>query len=215
MPVTPDHHPSEELLLDHAAGALAEAPALLVATHLALCPACRADLAALEAVGAGLLEAGEPSGFDEALLARTLARLDGQEPAPRAIAQGPAWPPRPLRDYLPGGLEALPWRMRLPGVHGCTLDGVAGGKVEMLRIQPGRAVPSHTHRGLEMTLVLEGGYADEIGHFGRGDVCVADETITHRPHADIGPDCICLTVTDGVLRFSGPFGWIVNPLQRG
>lgn len=215
MPVTPDHHPSEELLLDHAAGALAEAPALLVATHLALCPACRADLAALESLGAGLLEAGEPGVLDEALLERTLARLDGQEPAPEAVAQRLAWPPRPLRDYLRGALEALPWRMRLPGVHGCALDGLAGGKVEMLRIQPGRAVPSHTHRGVEMTLVLEGGYADELGHFGRGDVCVADESITHRPHADDGPDCICLTVTDGVLRFSGPFGWIVNPLQRG
>ena len=213
--MTPDHHPSEELLLDHAAGALAEASALLVATHLALCPRCRADLAALEAAGAGLLEVDETGVFDEALLERTLAKLDGQEPAPKPGVQEFAWPPRPLRDYLPDRLDALPWRMRLPGVHGCPLDGVAGGKVEMLRIQPGRAVPNHTHRGVEMTLVLEGGYTDELGHFARGDVCIADETITHRPHADSGPDCICLTVTDGVLRFSGPFGWIVNPLQRG
>lgn len=214
MPVTPDHHPSEELLLDHAAGALAEAPALLLATHLALCPRCRADLSVFEAVGAGMLEAGDSESFDEALLERTLARLNGQEPAPKAESPGLAWPPRPLRDHLPGGLEALPWRMRLPGVHGCALDGLAGGKVEMLRIQPGRAVPNHTHRGVEMTLVLEGGYTDELGHFGRGDLCVADESITHRPHADAGSDCICLTVTEGVLRFSGPFGWIINPLQR-
>ena len=213
--MTPDHHPIEELLLDHAEGALQEAQALLVATHLALCPRCRGDLAALEAIGAGLMEAGEAEPFDAALLERTLARLEGQEPAPAPAAKGLTWPPRPLRDYLPGRLDALPWRMRLPGIHGVPLEGVAGGKVEMLRIQPGRAVPNHTHRGVEMTLVLEGGYTDELGHFGRGDVCVADESITHRPHADSGPDCICLTVTDGVLRFSGPFGWIVNPLQRG
>ena len=215
MPVTPDHHPSEELLLDHAAGALAEAPALLVATHLALCPRCRSDVAALEAVGAGLLESGDVGIFDGALLERTLARLDRQEPALEAAAPGLAWPPRPLRDHLPAELDALPWRMRLPGVHGCVLDGLAGGKVEMLRIQPDRAVPNHTHSGVEMTLVLEGGYTDELGHFGRGDVSVTDESITHRPHADRGPDCICLTVIAGSLRFSGPFGWIVNPLQRG
>jgi putative transcriptional regulator len=213
--VTPEHHPSEELLLDHATGALAEAQALVVATHLALCPRCRADFAALEAMGAGLMEAGGPQAFDEALLEGALARLGEQEPPAEPAANGSAWPPRPLRDYLPAGLDALPWRMRLPGVHGCPLEGVAGGKVEMLRIQPGRAVPNHTHRGVEMTLVLEGGYSDELGHFGRGDVCVADGSITHRPHADRGPDCVCLTVTDGVLRFSGPFGWIVNPLQRG
>jgi putative transcriptional regulator len=213
--VTPDHHPSEELLLDHAAGALAEAPALLVATHLALCPRCRTDLAALEAAGAALLAPGETSGFDDALLERTLGGLGAQEAAPKPPVADAAWPPQPLRGYLPGRLDALPWRLRLPGIHGCPLDGVAGGRVEMLRIQPGRAVPSHTHRGVEMTLVLEGAYTDELGHFARGDVFVADEAITHRPHVDRGPDCICLTVTDGVLRFSGPFGWVVNPLQRG
>lgn len=214
--MTPDHHPSEELLLDHAAGALPPASALLVATHLALCPRCRSDLAELEAAGGALMEAAEAGELRDDLLQRTLALLDAQEPAPEAAlaAKGPAWPPRPLRDFLPTALDALPWRMRLPGVHGFPLEGLAGGKVEMLRIQPGRAVPDHTHRGVEMTLVLEGGYSDELGHFGRGDVCVADEAITHRPHADTGPDCICLTVTDGVLRFSGPFGWIVNPLQR-
>src|SRR3546814_15605665 len=91
VPVTPDLHPSVDLLLDHAAGALAEAPALLVATHLALCPACRADLAALESLGAGLLEAGEPGVLDDELLERTLARLDGQEPPTEAVDQGLAW----------------------------------------------------------------------------------------------------------------------------
>jgi len=211
--VTPEHHPHEELLLDHASGALAAAPALLVATHLALCPRCRAGVAALEAAGADLIDTAEAAPIDEALLERALARLNGQDAPP---APGPrAWPPQPLRDYLPGGLDELPWRRRLSGVYGCPLPGVGrGGKVEMLRIQPGRSVPHHTHRGVEMTLVLDGSYTDALGRFARGDVCVADEAIAHRPVADRGPDCICLTVTDGVLRFSGPFGWIANPLQR-
>lgn len=211
--MTPDHHPNGELLLDHASGALAEAPALLVATHLALCPRCRAGVAAFEAAGAELVDAAASVPVDEALLERTLALLNGRE-APSAPAPG-AWPPRPLRDRLSGGLEALPWRRRLSGVYGCPLPGVGrGGKVEMLRIQAGRSVPHHTHRGVEMTLVLDGSYTDSLGRFGRGDVCVADEAIAHRPVADRGPDCICLTVTEGVLRFSGPFGWIANPLQR-
>lgn len=212
--MTPAHHPSEELLLDHAAGALAEAPALLVATHLALCPRCRAETAALEALGADFLESAPAEPVAESLLERTLACLDGREPPPAAPA-GPVWPPRPLRDYLPGGLDALPWRRRMSGVWSCSVPGVGrGGKVEMLRIAPGRAVPPHTHRGSELTLVLEGGYTDELGSFARGDVCVADESVRHRPQADQGPDCICLTVVDGVLRFSGLFGLIANPLQR-
>ena len=86
--MTPDHHPSEELLLDHAAGALAEASALIVATHLALCPRCRADVAALEAAGAGLLEAEETGAFDEALLEGALARLDRQDAPAKPAAEG-------------------------------------------------------------------------------------------------------------------------------
>ena len=34
-----DHHPSEELLLDYATGALDEGWSIALATHLALCPA--------------------------------------------------------------------------------------------------------------------------------------------------------------------------------
>ena len=35
------HHLSDELLLDYATGNLAEGWSIAVATHLALCPACR------------------------------------------------------------------------------------------------------------------------------------------------------------------------------
>jgi len=58
--VAPDHHPSDERLLEYASGAAPEPIALLVATHLALCPACRHVTAELEAVGGALLETLPP-----------------------------------------------------------------------------------------------------------------------------------------------------------
>ena len=39
--IPPRHHPPETLLLEYATGALREAQALSLATHLAYCPACR------------------------------------------------------------------------------------------------------------------------------------------------------------------------------
>jgi len=53
----PDHHPTEALLLDYAAGVLHEPASLVVATHMALCPMCRARVRDLDAVGGALLEA--------------------------------------------------------------------------------------------------------------------------------------------------------------
>ena len=41
----PVHHPTDEFLLDYAAGALGEPKSLLVATHLSMCPACRGGAA--------------------------------------------------------------------------------------------------------------------------------------------------------------------------
>lgn len=50
-----EHHLDDDMLLHYSAGTLAEGWSVAVATHLALCPSCRADLAMLENVGATFL----------------------------------------------------------------------------------------------------------------------------------------------------------------
>jgi putative transcriptional regulator len=84
----------------------------------------------------------------------------------------------------------------------------------LLRIVPGRAMPQHTHRGNEMTLVLRGDYDDESGHFAAGDLAVTDDTIDHRPVAGKMEDCIALAVTDAPIRLTGRFGRLLNPFLR-
>ena len=49
-------HPAPDLLFDHVAGALSEPVALMVETHLALCPQCRIEARKFEAVGGAMLE---------------------------------------------------------------------------------------------------------------------------------------------------------------
>ena len=81
----------------------------------------------------------------------------------------------------------------------------------LMRIKSGTAMPTHTHEGCELTLVLAGGFSDENGHFLRGDVAEADPSVTHQPVADPGEDCLCLAVTDAPLRLTGAFGRLLNP----
>jgi putative transcriptional regulator len=83
-----NHHPPFEMLFDYATGMLAEGVALAVATHAAMCPACRSAVEQLEAVGGVLLEEIEPEPVGEDLLAAVLARLD--EPAGRPAAASDA-----------------------------------------------------------------------------------------------------------------------------
>jgi len=135
-------------------------------------------------------------------------------PPPAAGGRSPDRVPAPLRGYIGGDLESQPWRPVMRGLDEVSIpiDGVA--TVRLLRIRGGTAMPRHTHSGTEMTLVLEGGFSDERGHFLRGDIAVTDAAVNHRPVADAGEDCYCLTVTDAPLRLTGPIGRLLNPFVR-
>jgi putative transcriptional regulator len=213
----PTHHPRQERLLDYASGSLAEPMALLVATHLALCPLCRRALAELEAVGGALLEELPPEPVADDSLARLLARID--RPAPPEVV-APATPtatelvlPRPLRDYV-GSLDQIGWRHFGPLSEARLLPGFDKLTTRLLRVRPGTALPHHTHVGAELTLVLQGGFSDLTGHYLRGDVCDVDGGVDHRPVADQDELCVCLVVTDAPLRLTGWLGRLLNPFIR-
>ncbi len=214
------HHPSEELLLDYASGALAEGWSLAIATHLALCPACRHTVAGLEALGGGMLLSAAPAAMDERALESVMARLDAdiEEPGPGSAVGGAAMAerpvlPQPLRDYLGGDADTVDWRrLGLGAFQAVIPTAEPGTTVRLLRIPAGRPVPQHSHRGMELTLVLAGAFSDATGEYGRGDLQEADETLEHQPHAAPGEDCICLAVTDAPLRFKSLAARMVQPL---
>jgi len=218
-----NHHPSEELLMDYASGAGGEAWSLAIATHLALCPRCRRTVSEMEAVGGGLLDAILPVNVAEDAFDAVLARLDAAAeveaedvgappPSPPASKLKPVLP-QPLRDYVGGDLEDLPWqRLGLGASQLLILTGNGGTTARLLRIPAGRPVPAHSHRGLEVTLVLVGAFSDATGQYGKGDFQEADESLEHQPHAAPGEDCICLAVTDAPLRFKSIAARLAQPL---
>jgi putative transcriptional regulator len=215
---TPQHHPDSDLLLAYATGTLAQAPSLVVATHLALCPHCRAEVAEMEAIGGALLSADAGMAVSDGLLSTVLTRLDGPPPAqPPRRRQAPVGPspvlPEPLRSYIGGDIDRIRWRRTIPGLHEADVK-CAGGSVRMMRIRSGMGMPQHTHRGDEFTLVLAGGFSDDTGHYLRGDFAATDPSVDHRPIADDDGDCICLAFTDAPLRLTGRFLRWLNPLMR-
>jgi putative transcriptional regulator len=211
------HHPDELLLLDYASGALSEAEALVIATHAAFCPECRRRIAELETIGGAALESAEAASMGANALAKVMARIDkgGEQAAPTPIPapKEGILVPRPLRDYLDAPLEQLGWKGVLPGLAECTLKIGNDQRIrtKLLRVQPKTAMPQHTHDDTELTLVLDGAFSDEHGYFGRGDFAITDADIDHRPVAEAGSACYCLTVTTAPLRLTGPLGRLINP----
>ncbi|MDJ0684416.1 MAG: ChrR family anti-sigma-E factor [Alphaproteobacteria bacterium] len=214
----PTHHLSDELLMDYASGALDEAGSLFVASHLTLCPHCRARLQALEAVGGALLDDIEPVSMADGAFDAIMAKIDAAGSANENAAPAEAERvvdgtvlPAPLRKYLGVDLDGVQWRKKGGGVAVAPVPGMGPeANAFLLKVEAGRAVPQHSHGGNEFVMVLKGGYSDASGHFGRGDVELADDDVDHQPIADDGEECVCLAVTDAPLRFTGKTGWLLN-----
>ena len=216
----PTHHIDDALLMDYAVGATSEPESLIIATHLAYCPHCRASVRGMEEVGGALLDDVAPEAVSDDALAAVMARIEGEAPpAPVVERRSPAADaivvPEPLRSYLGGGLESVTWQRAMPGLQVFEVPtGRPDIKTRLLKIKAGTPMPEHTHHGHEFTLVLTGGYSDERGHFIRGDVDITDDSVQHTPVADDDEDCICLTVTQAPLKLTGPFGRLLNPFVK-
>lgn len=210
------HHLTDALLMGYAAGTLPEAFSLVVATHVSLCDECRARLFEFEAIGGEILEDAGEAEMDASSLQATLSRIAGAGPVDRVR---PPRPPRglfpaPLRAYAGGDAQDVHWRRIGGGVSQMVLKTAGGATARLLRIPGGVAVPDHGHRGMELTLVLQGAFRDESDRFGPGDVEVADQNMTHKPVAEVGEVCICLAATDAPLRFQGVIPRIAQPFLR-
>ena len=212
------HHLSDKLLMAYSAGSLPEAFNLAIATHIALCDECRARLASFDSIGGAMLEQAPDSGvaLREGALGATLARIKSTPPAARPSPKrmDHAVLPEPLASYVGGDIDAIRWRGIGGGVRQAILPTSKAATARMLYIPAGKAVPDHGHNGLEMTLVLQGAFADETARFGRGDIEIADEDLDHQPIAEPGADCICLAVTDAPLRFRAFLPRIAQPFLR-
>ena len=205
------HHLTEELILGYSAGTLPEAVNLIVATHISLCDHCRAAYEACDAVGGALMDAVERVDVPETCLAGTMAAIRGARPEARPAPEPRSALPTPLQCYLSGGIDGVRWRSVGMGVRQAVLPTSTEATARLLYIPAGTAVPDHGHRGLELTLVLQGAFEDEEGRFARGDIEIADADLDHMPVADVSEDCICLAVTDAPLRFKGWLPRLAQP----
>lgn len=216
------HHISDELLLDYATGNLTEGWSIAVATHLALCPACRDRLSFMEHTGGQLLEAADepeavatPADSWAAMKAKIKTQGASQVAAARPVSAPSDIPvlPEPLRSYLGGDVATLKWKALGRGAYHIPIKtGDSESQVRLLKIPAGKPVPEHSHGGRELTLVLKGAFTDGATVFKRGDVEEADETLTHQPVATPDEDCICLAVTDAPLKFKSLLVRLVQPV---
>ena len=201
----------DALMAHYVAGSLPEPARVLVQSHLEMKPDNRSFVNGLELLAGEALE--DAPGI---AIADREQRLEAIFASASSVPPPVARPklalfPRALRDFVGFEVEDVPWRKRLPGFKEYPLD-MDGCEVNLMWIRPGRALPAHTHKGMELILILDGAFNDERGHFGPGDISIADETVDHRPVAEKDRPCIAFAVSDGPVRLTGSLRQMIGDL---
>ena len=204
----------DSLLARYVAGTVPTPARVLVEAHLELKPKNRIKVRNLESMAGLELMQIDPVALSDrdAMLAAVLGSNPPEEAVADTAQQEGRVFPKALYDFVGFDAADVPWRTRLPGFKEYDLGDIEGCHVNLFWIKPGRTVPAHTHEGSELSLVLEGAFSDARGHYGRGDISVADDSVDHRPSADKGQPCIGFAVMDAPLKLTGSFRQLIGDI---
>ncbi|HTF95933.1 MAG TPA: ChrR family anti-sigma-E factor [Cellvibrio sp.] len=217
-------HPDDMTLMNYVAGSISEPEALAIATHLGFCHECRTHVKNLNHLGGALLDTIKPASIENNAFDALMATLELHHPttslSTTADEEDDINPMtstnNPLEKYLPAPMEELQWHKQTKEISKFNLSelmNVKGFQVALQKIKAGARVPTHTHNGFEYTVILRGGFSDELGVYHAGDFIARDTTHIHSPTALQNEDCICLTVLSGPLKFVGWYR-VLNPFMR-
>jgi putative transcriptional regulator len=193
-------HPDNALLAAYAADTLPLSMTLAVAIHIEFCPSCAKRVADLELqLAANVLVANnvfplhEAHLFDDMLsfiLEQPAAVMPTQAAEPTIEIQGQSfWLPRALR-------------------HISRQNESSTGRASLMYLAAGAAVPTHTHRGMELTLPITGVFRDELGEYIPGDFILRNAEIAHQPQSKEG--CLCFALLDAPVQFTQGLPRLLN-----
>lgn len=215
-----NYHPDSRLLNEFSSGALPLAQSACVSLHLNFCEECRRTHQKLQQLGTALFEELHPEQVSDALLRTIMTRID-EETEPLTYSNGshqvesdirnPEDYPSLLQRLMSGDYKDLDWQRINSNLRISRLrTGDTDNEFALYHIKAGGSIPKHTHKGTELTLVLEGSFSDETGNYGSGDFLIRDAKQTHTPTAAQNADCICIGVLDAPIKFTA---WQYRPLN--
>jgi putative transcriptional regulator len=204
-------HPDAHYLVEYAAGTLSIGLSICVAAHIEHCEECRQQVHALNSYGAAMIEDLEPANVSAGLFEKVLANLDTEQKSAPQVLPYCREIPKAISKLVPNGFEDLPWKKYGKDLETCRLSvGEDKYEVSLIRMQAGGTINEHTHKGLEMTVVLKGVLSDKYGVYKAGDFSACNADDQHQPMATQDMECICLTAVEAPVRFKG---WrrVMNP----
>lgn len=223
------HHPTLDLLQQFVMGELPASLSAAVAMHNELCSCCQHKVDDLTEQQANLIFAEESqykltdsfesspqnmsvelSGDFLEMMTSITANSDSDLP----VEEVPTTITVKGHDYkLPRAIKHMPMgKWNSLGKLARSRVNLDEGEIHtsLLQIEAGGVVPEHTHKGFELTLLLDGSFKDERGEYQVGDFIMLDASHQHNPVTENG--CLCYTVANAPQHFVQGFNKLLNPI---
>ena len=207
----------ETLLVEYASGTLNEAQSLLVETYRTFCKDTCNQIKKFEDVGGILIDhmCGSVN-MSKSSLEIVLERIETPPPPckDKHACQEFGFLPQPVIEKLQERRRPPKWSRIYKGIRHCSVPTSAQNyHVMLVKLAPGSKTPHHHHKGVELTLVLQGAFHDEYGSYKAGELIICDETHHHTPVADAQTGCVCMMVTNGPVYFTRGMARLFNLFQ--
>ena len=106
--------------------------------------------------------------------------------------------------------DDLKWSGFGPVTRARVINDEKNVRASLLHIAAKGQIPTHRHKGFELTLLLSGSFTDEMGSYHPGDFIWIDGELDHSPYTEEG--CLCYAVQNAPLHFIKGMSKVLNPL---
>jgi putative transcriptional regulator len=215
-------HPKFIDLQAFSAGNCEPAMALMISAHVDMCPQCQSDCIEIQSQLAKDMFTVKPTSsplddeYFEMLSKITdlpIANTQVSELSNTSIElDGKFFElPRALRRHAKNTGN---WSRLVDKLWQAPVDLGDIGKANFIYMEKGGRVPEHTHKGSEMTLVIDGQYGDGIAEYDCGDFTVLNNSHKHLPHSEADEGCLVFTIVDQPLHFTSGIARLLNPFSQ-
>lgn len=215
-------HPKFLDLQAFSAGNCEPAKALMISAHVDMCPQCQSDCIEIQAqIAKDVFTAQSVStpldddylGMLSQITDLPIAKSEMTELSHASIElDGKFFElPRALKRYAKNTGN---WSKLVGKLWQAPVDLGDIGKANFMYMEKGGRVPEHTHKGTEMTLVIDGQYGDGINEYDCGDFTLLNNQHKHLPHSKADDGCLVFTIVDQPLHFTSGIARLLNPFSH-
>lgn len=209
------HHPSEQLLAQYCAGELPFSLSIALSAHIEMCAHCQAREKQLEAAQAeqtwNEIET-EAMDFSDMLQDILATPSEQMQVLPKPVASIDLAGQQFTLPHAFRSFKRFTWSAFGAINRARVISDEKNVRASLLHISKGGEIPTHQHKGYELTLLLDGCFSDEHGTYSKGDFILLDGDVKHSPKTEEG--CLCYTVQDAPLHFTRGMSKVLNPLGK-